>query len=133
MTHFRFVPHRGGACCYHCGDSYRFLPCSPTMMGLILGQYEVEHRNCAETPEGKTLLETVISEHQALPEDQKSTLGSLAPKRMKTLGDRVAHHLETSMLARCLDGDIPSDLAQDAKFMESIKGLQTAGITIKKE
>jgi len=127
--HMFFNSYVGGFCCYHCGDSFKCLPASLPMLGVIGKQFKKEHKKCRKTAAGEALEAENIAKHQA---ENQSSVGILGPKPGCSMGEKIAFQLEMETLSKSLDGDIPKELAKDSEYVKAIKNLKESGFTLEK-
>lgn len=126
--HLCYEPNSGTANCYHCGDWYQVTPCSLRMVGVILKQFEREHRVCKKQPGGEARLAQVIKDNEGKP---MTGFGRLTLRPGATLGEKIAHNLEMQYISKALRGEeIPEGLKNDPKFMKAVEDLRAAGVSL---
>lgn len=129
--HLRFIPHSGSVCCFKCGDSYHFMPCTMGMMNAVLKQYRKEHLRCKPSERGADLEKQVKIEFNKLPPDQQGVLEFVMPKNA-TMGEKIAHEIEMDLIEQCLNGEVPAELAKNEKFTKAINDLKQMGVTVER-
>jgi len=131
--HIFFVNHMGAFCCYHCGESFKCLPASIEMVGVIGKQFKREHKRCKRSDAGKALEAANVTKHKALLAEDQKTLGLLGPKEGCSMGEKIGFAMEMETLSKCLDGEIPEGLKDDQKFLKAIEDLKASGISISRD
>lgn len=100
LDHIRYIPHKGTAACYNCGEEYQVTPCSFGMAAAVLKHFNKEHKKCKPSKEGSELLALNAAAFEALPEDKRNIVAYMTYPKPKNLGEKMMQALMMEELAK---------------------------------